>query len=117
MKEESSLEQINKIIKEKWQDLELEDSKERLKDLVINLHSIEDFEKEYLFTIEKIEEKEESGEITQEQIDEHMKGFFEKWSFIFLSVLNLDISNPFLFFYMFESLLEIEEEYYLEDED
>lgn len=113
MEEKDTLKQINYIIKSKWQELEVRDNKEKLKELVMNLHSFDDYEKEYLFTAEKIEEKED--ELTEEEIDRHMKSFFEKWSFVFLSIMNMDIQNPFLFSYMFETLLEIEDEFYLED--
>jgi len=111
--ENNSLKEIKSILENKWNQLEVEDNKEKLKELVMQLNAIEDFSREYQFTTEKIE----SGEVdlSQEQIDEHMYSLIEKWSFLFAAILNLDIQNPFITSYMFETLLDIEDEYLLDD--
>jgi deoxyhypusine synthase len=112
---------INEIINKKWKELEAQESIEetmnnaeeegieRLAELVVNLEAINDFEREFSHYLEKIEEKED--ELTEEQIDALFFGLYEKWTFIFCAILNLDISNPYILTYMHQALMSLMEEY------
>lgn len=112
---------INEIINKKWKELEAQESIEetmekaeeegieRLAELVVNLEAINDFEREFSHYLEKIEEKED--ELTEEQIDALLFGLYEKWTFIFCAILNLDINNPYILTYMHQSLMSLMEEY------
>lgn len=109
-----SIELINAILEKKWKELDMVDSKERLKEVVLNLDAISDFDAEYNHFLDEIEEK----NMPEEEADKLMHSVLEKWTFIFASILNLDINNPFILSYMFESLIEIEDEILeIEDED
>ena len=108
---------INEIIENKWNELdkqeeelqeEAEKSIERLSEVIVNLDAINDFEKEYDHYVREIEKKE--SELTDEQIESLMFSLYEKWTFIFCAMLNLDINNPFILTYMHEAILSLTEE-------
>lgn len=111
-------EEIEQIIKNKWEDLEKqevsekdkrdEDAKKHFKSLIIKLSAYKDFKVEY----KKIKRdlKQEHFLFTKEEQDTIMFNFFQKWAFIFTAILNLDISNIFILSYANESLSELMEE-------
>lgn len=109
------LEEIEQIIKNKWEDLEKqeaskrdEDAKKHFKSLIIKLSAYKDFKVEY----KKIKRdlKQEQFLFTKEEQDTIMFNFFQKWAFVFTAILNLDISNVFILSYANESLSELVEE-------
>lgn len=107
---------INEILEDKWKELEKEEnlqksadeSIQRLSEIIVNLDAINDFEREYDYYVEQIEKKEE--EPTDEQIEGLMFGLYEKWTFIFCAMLNLDINNPFVLTYMHGAIVTLVED-------
>jgi hypothetical protein len=106
-------EELEKIIKNKWEKLEKEEKesvrekdeelKKSIKSSIMKLNAYKDFKIEYkLF-------KRDLGKIlfTEEEENVLLFNFFQKWSFIFVAILNLDISNTFLLSFTNECLMEL----------
>lgn len=113
-----SIELINEILQNKWKELEeLEKGKEEelekeeslsdpIKEAILNLSSFEDFLNEFENYNIFLEEE----EIEREKANDIILFFYKKWSYIFCSILNLDLRNFFIVTLIQTTLLKIIEE-------
>ena len=104
------IDEITEILQNKWEELEKEELEEKnitkLMDIVVNLDAINDFEKEYAHSISEGLKRKLSGK----EIESVLFSVYEKWTFIFCAILNLDLTNPFVLTYMHEALMGLMEE-------
>ena len=121
-----TLEEINSIILEKWEELETEENTQEeieeiiehnihsLKEIFLQLDALKDFQKEYDYFLEHASNEQEEIPETEEE-KEGFKDFIlekiiQKWCFLFCGIINLDIANNMNIFYARKALEKILEE-------
>lgn len=94
---------VEQIIENRAAELETTDN---IKNLIINLNSFLDFQKDLLYFVSEVQ----SREVSMKEIDEVMDAIYNKWTFIFCSILSLDIQNPFILKYAYDAIKELSDE-------